>query len=208
MSGKGAQAISSSSSEILQADSGNFNSVQAARGGSSLSGSEVTSFFPQADIDCFQIEHFRSSDFHNLANMTTGGPSNNSSTIKWAPSDGCYNLFKGWLQGDIGVISCCDYFSELMTCSVRSCHLSWCGPYPCADQMGELVALLFMITTVGSGWGIVYTTIWLSLGKSFLAYTHYKLSHHLKRHPRTFAVFGTVIVLKSVSYRWACSHWY
>lgn len=93
-SGKGAQAASSSSSEILQSDSGNSNSGKVTCGGPSLSGSEVTSIYPQADTDCFRIENLRSSGFHHFTNMTPVGLSS-SSTIKWATSDGCSNLFRG-----------------------------------------------------------------------------------------------------------------
>lgn len=125
-SGKGAQAASSSSSEILQSDSGNSNSGKVACGGPSLSGSEVTSIYPLADTDCFRIENLRSSGFHHFTNMTPVGLSS-SSTIKWATSDGCSNLLRGWLQGYIGVMSCCGYYSELMTNSVQAwpLQLTW-----------------------------------------------------------------------------------
>lgn len=92
-SGRCAQAIGSPSSEMLQSDSGNLNSGKEACGGSSLSGSEVTSIYSQRDVDHFQIEHLRSSDFHPLTNMVDGSLSS-SVTMKWATAANCRDLLK------------------------------------------------------------------------------------------------------------------
>ncbi|XP_073107896.1 nuclear transcription factor Y subunit A-10 isoform X2 [Elaeis guineensis] len=86
-----ARHATSPSSEVLQSDSGNINS---ASGGSSLSGSEVTSMYAREN-DHFQfIEHLHPSVFHPLPNMMDGEHPTRIHT-KWATAaDGCCDLLK------------------------------------------------------------------------------------------------------------------
>ncbi|KAI3870297.1 hypothetical protein MKX03_029686 [Papaver bracteatum] len=72
----------SPSSEVLQSESANLNSL------------EVTSLYTRAHLDHFQIDHFRSSAFRSLSNMTDSG-SNVGIPINWVTAaDGCCNLLK------------------------------------------------------------------------------------------------------------------
>lgn len=81
----------SPSSDVMQSDSGNLNS---GSGGSSLSGSEVSSMYAQEEVDRFRVmEHFRPSIYQPMSNMEgehyTGIP------LKWsAAADGCCDLLK------------------------------------------------------------------------------------------------------------------
>ncbi|CAL9157424.1 unnamed protein product [Musa hybrid cultivar] len=79
-------------SEILQSDSLNLNS---ASGGSSASGSEVTSVYAQEDVDDFHIaEHLCPSVFQSRLIMMNGGQGT-SNHSKWgAAADSCCDLLK------------------------------------------------------------------------------------------------------------------
>lgn len=79
-------------SEILQSDSLNLNS---ASGGSSQSGSEVTSVYAQEDVDDFHItEHLCPSVFQSHLIMMNGGQGT-SNHSKWgAAADSCCDLLK------------------------------------------------------------------------------------------------------------------
>ncbi|XP_010263046.1 PREDICTED: nuclear transcription factor Y subunit A-10-like isoform X2 [Nelumbo nucifera] len=87
------QSSGSPSSEVLQSESANANSSkEASGGGSSLSGSEVTSMYSRGDFVCFQIDRLRPSTFHSDiidSGQGTGIPN------KWvAAANGCCNLLK------------------------------------------------------------------------------------------------------------------
>lgn len=79
-------------SEILRSDSLNLNS---ASGGSSASGSEVTSVYAQEDVDDFHIaEHLCPSVFQSHLIMMNGGQGT-SNHSKWgAAADSCCDLLK------------------------------------------------------------------------------------------------------------------
>lgn len=89
-----ARPATSPSSEVLQSDSGNFNS---ASGGSSLSGSEVTSMYTRDDDHFHFTEHLRPSVFHPLSNMMNGEHAASIQT-KWATAAdvSCCDLLKVW----------------------------------------------------------------------------------------------------------------
>lgn len=79
-------------SEVLQSDSLNLNS---ASGGSSASGSEVTSVYVMDEVDHYHIaEHLHPSGFHSHFNMMSGGQGS-SARSKWGEAaDGCCGLLK------------------------------------------------------------------------------------------------------------------
>ncbi|RRT76193.1 hypothetical protein BHM03_00004112 [Ensete ventricosum] len=81
----------SPSSEVPQSDSLNLNS---ASGGSSGSGSEVTSVCTHNDVDDFgAIRHLHPSVLHSLSRMMNGGQSTSIIHRKWgAAADGCCDL--------------------------------------------------------------------------------------------------------------------
>ncbi|XP_064952376.1 nuclear transcription factor Y subunit A-4-like isoform X2 [Musa acuminata AAA Group] len=81
----------SPSSEVLQSDSLNLNS---ARGGSSGSGSEVTSVCTHNDVDHFgAIQHLHPSVLHSLSSVMNGGQSTSVIHSKWgSAADGCCDL--------------------------------------------------------------------------------------------------------------------
>lgn len=85
----------STSSEVLQSESRNFNSQKDLyRVTSNFSGSEVTSMYSRGDLGRFHMDHFRSSAFHNLANMIDSGQGMNSSNRWVTAADGCCDLLK------------------------------------------------------------------------------------------------------------------
>lgn len=81
----------SPSSEVLQSDSLNLNS---ARGGSSGSGSEVTSVCTHNDVDHFgAIQHLHPSVLHSLSSVMNGGQSTSVIHSKWgSAANGCCDL--------------------------------------------------------------------------------------------------------------------
>ncbi|MCL7034661.1 hypothetical protein MKW94_006388 [Papaver nudicaule] len=80
--GRLSHPVGSPSSEVLQSESANLNSM------------EVTSLYTRTHLDHFQIDHFHSSAFRSLSNMTDGGP-NVGIPNKWVTAaDGCCNLLK------------------------------------------------------------------------------------------------------------------
>ncbi|KAK1310339.1 Nuclear transcription factor Y subunit A-10 [Acorus calamus] len=87
--GEPLHAAKSSSSEVMQSDSGNMNS---ASGGSSLSGSEVTSMYIHGDVDRHYpiFKHLPASVF-----LPTNGEQNSSISVKWVTAvDSCCDLLK------------------------------------------------------------------------------------------------------------------
>ncbi|WOL08936.1 nuclear transcription factor Y subunit A-7 [Canna indica] len=82
----------SPSSEIMKTDSGNLNS---ASGGSSMSGSEVTSIYDRNETNYFRMsEHFHSSLFRPLSSIMDGEHGIGIAS-KWVTSaDGCCDLLK------------------------------------------------------------------------------------------------------------------
>ncbi|XP_008787767.2 nuclear transcription factor Y subunit A-10-like [Phoenix dactylifera] len=86
-----ARPSTSPSSEALQSDSGNVNS---ASGGSSFSGSEVTSMYAREDDHLQFIEHLRPSVFHPLSNMMDGEHATSIHTNWATAADGCCDLLK------------------------------------------------------------------------------------------------------------------
>lgn len=85
----------STSSEVLQSESRNFNrSKDLYRMDSSFSSSEVTSMYSRGDIDRFHMDHFRASAFHSLSNMIDSGQGMNSSNRWVTAADGCCDLLK------------------------------------------------------------------------------------------------------------------
>lgn len=86
------QGTGSQSSEVLQSDSGTFNSSKEANGsGSNLSGSEVTSMFSRGDhIERFPINHLMPS-VHSFSDMIDSGRSMVMPS-KWIVADSCCNL--------------------------------------------------------------------------------------------------------------------
>ena len=86
-----ATLISTPSSEVLHSDSRNLNS---GSGGSSISGSEVTSMYSRDDSNHF-IKHLRLSIYHRLSDMMDGDHRTGILT-KWgaAATSGCCDLLK------------------------------------------------------------------------------------------------------------------
>ncbi|GMY14415.1 nuclear transcription factor Y subunit A-10-like isoform X1 [Fagus crenata] len=90
--GQFSQATGSQSSEVLQSDSGTFNSSKDANGsGSNLSGSEVTSMFSRGDLDRFPISQPMLS-VHAFAGMIDGGHGIVMPSQWVAAADDCCNL--------------------------------------------------------------------------------------------------------------------
>ncbi|KAK9122939.1 hypothetical protein Sjap_012541 [Stephania japonica] len=81
----------SPSSEVLESDSRNMNYSKETYGGeSSLSGSEVTSFYTREDLDRFQIKHLHSSAFRSISDVMGGGSAHGSTPKMWVTAaDGC-----------------------------------------------------------------------------------------------------------------------
>lgn len=80
-------------SEVMHSDSGNLNS---AGGGSSLSGSEVTSVYSQDDTGRYHfIDHLRPALYNHLSDMM-GGDHGTGLPTKWglAATGGCCDLLK------------------------------------------------------------------------------------------------------------------
>lgn len=86
------KSTGSQSSEVVQLDSGTLNSsTEANGGGSSLSGSEVTSMYTRRDLDYFSI-NFLASQVPSFSLMMDSGH-NNVMPTKWvAAADDCCNL--------------------------------------------------------------------------------------------------------------------
>ncbi|XP_020093143.1 nuclear transcription factor Y subunit A-10-like [Ananas comosus] len=89
-----ARPTTSPSSEILQSDSSNPHSRSG--GGSSFSGSEVTSIYGRDDLDHFNsTDHLHSSMIHPLSSMIDGEHQISIIHGKWGPAaNGCCNLLK------------------------------------------------------------------------------------------------------------------
>ena len=87
--GQLSQGTRSQSSEVLQSDSGTFNSSKDAKGsGSNIS--EVTSMFSRGDLDRFQINHLMP-PAHPFADLIDGG--RGLVMPKWVTApDKCCNL--------------------------------------------------------------------------------------------------------------------
>lgn len=87
--GQLSQGTGSQSSEVLQPDSGTFNSSKDAKGsGSNIS--EVTSMFSRGDLDRFQINHLMP-PAHPFADLIDGG--RGLVMPKWVTGpDNCCNL--------------------------------------------------------------------------------------------------------------------
>ncbi|XVE75851.1 hypothetical protein DITRI_Ditri12bG0124600 [Diplodiscus trichospermus] len=81
----------SQNSEVLQSDSGTLNSSKEANGGSTLSGSEVTSMYSREDLEHFPVNHLGLS-VHSFPVMMDNGRSTVMPS-KWvATADNCCNL--------------------------------------------------------------------------------------------------------------------
>uniref|UniRef100_A0A7C9E1J2 Nuclear transcription factor Y subunit n=1 Tax=Opuntia streptacantha TaxID=393608 RepID=A0A7C9E1J2_OPUST len=82
----------SSSSEVLQSESVNFNSPNkvSESKSSTFSGSEVTSMYYSKEFDCFRVSSARPFAFHPLSNME--GSRQGSSWV--TATDGCCDFFK------------------------------------------------------------------------------------------------------------------
>ncbi|XP_021289351.1 nuclear transcription factor Y subunit A-10-like [Herrania umbratica] len=90
--GKLSHSAVSQNSEVLQSDSGTLNSSKEANGGgSTLSGSEVTSMYSRVDLEHFPINHLGLS-VHTLPRMVDNGRGTVMPS-KWvATGDNCCNL--------------------------------------------------------------------------------------------------------------------
>ncbi|XP_022743501.1 nuclear transcription factor Y subunit A-10-like [Durio zibethinus] len=90
--GKLSHLRGSQNSEVLQSDSGTLNSSKkASGGGSTLSGSEVTSMYSRGDLEQFRFNHLGLS-VHSFPSMMDNGRGTVISS-KWiATADNCCNL--------------------------------------------------------------------------------------------------------------------